>query len=64
MLYKIMFNPIYPLYVAVPVSYVPVPVVCDALVAHRYTYVRLLAADPRSTAGLLFPLNISVERSY
>ena len=25
-----------------------------ALVAHRYTYMRLLAAEPRSTAGLLF----------
>ena len=46
----------HPLYGALPVPYVPGRVTRGALVAHRYTYMRLLAAEPYSTASLLFPL--------
>ena len=31
----------------------PVRVTGGALVAHRYTYMRLLAAEPRTTAGFI-----------
>ena len=44
MLYKIRCNPLHPLYGVLPVPYVPVRV-------HTY---RLLAAEPRSLAGLIF----------
>ena len=54
MLYKIRCNPVHPLNGALPGPYVPVQVTRGALVAHRYTYARL-AAEPCSTAGLLFP---------
>ena len=47
MLYKIRCNPVHPLNGALPGPYVPVRVTRGALV-HR------LAAEPRSTAGLLF----------
>ena len=41
---------------ALPGPHVPVRVTRGALVAHRYTYVPgRLAAEPRSTAGLLVP---------
>ena len=45
MLYKIMCNQIHPLHGALPVPYVPV----------RVAHGNLVAAEPRSTAGLLFP---------
>ena len=51
MLYKIRSNPVHPLNNG---PYVPVRVTRGVLVAHRYT-LRRLAAEPRSTAGLLFP---------
>ena len=51
MLYKIRCNPMHPLYGALPVPYVPVWVTHGAVIAHRYT-MRLLAAEPRSIAGL------------
>ena len=54
MLYKIRCNPKHPLCGALPVPYVPVQVTRGALITHRYTF-RLPAAEPRSTAGLLFP---------
>ena len=38
MLYKIRCNPLYPLYGARPVSYVPVRVTRGMAIAHRYTY--------------------------
>ena len=38
MLYKIMCNPMHPLYGALPVPYMPVWVTRGAVIAHRYTY--------------------------
>ena len=57
MLYKIRCNPKHPLCGALPVPYVPVRVTRGALIAHWYTFAppRLPAAEPCSTAGLLFP---------
>ena len=52
-LYKIMCNPMHPLYGALPVPYVLVRVTRGAVIAHRYTYATP-AAEPRSIAGLLF----------
>ena len=52
MLYKIRCNPMYPLYGALPVPAVPVPVRRGALIAHWYC--SLLAAVPRSSAGPFF----------
>ena len=37
MLYKIRCNTMHPLYGALPVPYVPVPVTPSAMIAHRYT---------------------------
>ena len=54
MLYKIRCNPVHPLNGALPGPYVPARVTRGALVAHRYT-MHHLAAEPCSTAGLLFP---------
>ena len=54
MLFKIWCNPLHPLYGALPVPYVPVLVTRSAVIAHG-TILRLLAAEPRSIAGLLFP---------
>ena len=58
MLYKIRCNPVHPLNGALPGLYVSVRVTGGALVAHRYTrnlQYRTFAAEPCSTAGLLFP---------
>ena len=55
MLYKNRCNPVHPLNNALPGPYVPVRVTRGALVAHRYTARFYLTAEPRSTAGLLFP---------
>ena len=41
MLYKIRCNPLHPIYGALPVPYVPVPVTRGAVTAHRYTYANL-----------------------
>ena len=38
MQYKIRYNPIHPLYDALPVPYVPVRFTRGALIAHQYTY--------------------------
>ena len=54
MLYKIRCNPVHLLNGTLPGPYVPVRVTRGALVSHRYTMHRL-AAEPCSTAGLLFP---------
>ena len=62
MLYKIMCNPMHPLNDALPGSYVPVLVTRGALVARRYTYAPP-GEEPRSTAGLLFPPSVPLERS-
>ena len=63
MLYKIMCNPLHLLYGALPVPFMPVPVMCGALVAHRCTYA------PRSSLPNLavpqeiyFPLSVPVGR--
>ena len=50
MLYKIRCNPMHPLCGALPLPYVPVRVTR----AHIDSLMRLLAAEPRSIAGLLF----------
>ena len=63
LLYKIRCNPLHPLYGALPVSSVPVRVTRGAVIAYRYTIMRLLAAEPRHIARLLFPFSISVGRS-
>ena len=55
MLYTIRCNPVRPLNCDIPGPYVPVRVTCSALVAHRYTLIHCLAAEPCSTAGLIFP---------
>ena len=55
MLYKVRCNPMHPLCGALHVPSVPVRVTHGTLIAHRYTYSMCLpAAEPRSTAGLLF----------
>ena len=38
MLYKIMYNPLHPLYGALPVPYVPVLVTRGAVISYRYIY--------------------------
>ena len=55
MLYKIRWNRMPPLNGALPGLYVPVRVTRGARVTYRCTYMRCFAAEPRSTAGLLFP---------
>ena len=40
---------------ALPGPYVPVRVTRDTLVAHQHILMRRLAAEPRSTAGILIP---------
>ena len=57
MLYKIRCNSMHPLYDPLPVLYVPVLVISGALV------VRLLDAEPCSTAGLVITSQCLVERS-
>ena len=54
MLYKIRCPPMHPLYGALPVPYVMVQVT-RGTVMHIGTLMRLLAAEPSSIAGLLFP---------
>ena len=54
MLYKIRCNPMHPLYGALRVPYVPVRVTRGAG-SHIGSLMRLLAAEPRSIAGLLLP---------
>ena len=53
-LYKVRRNPMHPLNGALPGPYVPVRVTRGALVEHQ-TLIHRLAAEHRSTAGLLFP---------
>ena len=53
MLYNIRCNPVHPLNGAFPGPYVPVRVIRGALVSHG-TLMRLLAAEPGSSAELLF----------
>ena len=45
----------HPLNGALPGPYVPVLVTRGALVTYRYTLMHCLAAEPFSTAGILFP---------
>ena len=54
MLYKIRCNPIHPLNDVLSGPYVPVRVTRGSLVAHRI-FMRRLAAEPSSTAGLSLP---------
>ena len=57
-LHKMGCNPIYPLFCALHALYVPMWVTRGALVEYvcpPNAYIRLLAVDTRSTAGLLFP---------
>ena len=54
MLYKIKCNPMHPLNYALPGPYAPVRVTRGAF-SHIGILMRRLAAEPRSTLGLLFP---------
>ena len=63
MLHKIRCNPMHPVYGTLPVPYVTVRVTRVGLVAHRYTIMRLLAAEPRSSTGLHSGLSVPVELS-
>ena len=64
MLYRIRCNPMHPLNDSLPGPYVPVRVTRGAHVAHRYTNAPpRCAVEPRSTAGLLLPLSVPLERS-
>ena len=54
MLYKIWCNPVHPLNGALPLPYVPVRLHA-VLWSHIGTLMHRLAAEPCSTAGLLFP---------
>ena len=54
MLYKIRCNQMHPLYAALSVPYVPVRLHAEPW-SHTGTVMCLLAAEPRSIAGLLFP---------
>ena len=54
MLHKIKCNPMHPLNDSLPGPYMPVWVTRGALVTHWYL-MRHLSAEPRRTAGLLFP---------
>ena len=56
-LYKIMCNQTHRLYGALPVQYVSMRVSRSDPWSHIGIRMRLLAAEPRSTAGPLFPLN-------
>ena len=53
MLYKIRYNPMRSVYVAQPMLYMPVWDASGALLAHSI-FMRLFAAEPRSTPGHLF----------
>ena len=59
MLYKIRYNPMHPLYGALPVPYVPVRVRGGAVIAHRFTY-----APPRCRTSqyrrAFIPLSVSL----
>ena len=55
MLCKIRCNPMHPICGSLPVPYVALLAARGAVIAHWYTLMRLLAAQPRSIAGLLFP---------
>ena len=59
MLYKVRWNPMHPLYGALPVPHVPVPVTRCALVAHQYTYAppRCRTSQYRRTFN---PLSVSL----
>ena len=48
-------NPMHPLYDALPVPLVPLRLTRSAYISPIGTLIRLLAAEPRSIAGLLFP---------
>ena len=60
MLYKIRCNPLHPLYGALPVPYVPVRVTRGAF----GSLMCLLASEPRSIAGLLFPFQYLCEPGF
>ena len=54
-LFKIRYSPIHPLHGVLPVPYVLVRFTCVLwLIAHQHILMRLLAAESRRTAGLLF----------
>ena len=59
MLYKIRCNPMHPLSGTQPLPYFLARVTCDAVIDIG-TLMRLLAAEPQSTAGLLFFLSVSL----
>ena len=63
MLYKIICNPMHPVYGALPVPYVPERAKRGDLVAHQYILMRLLAEEPHSIVALLFPFSVHVVRS-
>ena len=64
MLYKIRCNPKHPFSGALPGPYVPCQSGLHAVLwSHIGFLMYLLAAEPRSTVGLLFRVGISPERS-
>ena len=60
MLYKIRYNPMHPLYDALPVPNVPVQVICGGVIAHRYIYAppRYRTSQSRKT---FIPLSVSLS---
>ena len=54
------FNPVHPLNGAQPGPYVPARVTRAVLWSHIGTLMHRLAAEPCSTAGLLFPFPVSL----
>ena len=59
MLYKIRCDQVHPLNGVLPGPYVPVRLHA-VLWSHIDSFMRLLAAEPRSTAGPFFPLSVSL----
>ena len=59
MLYKIMCNPIHPLYGALHLPYVPVHVTRCAVIAHRYTYAHLRCRTSQYRRTFI-PLSVSL----
>ena len=65
LLYKIRYNPTYPLNGALPGSYMPVLVTLGALVAHRYTYAppRCRTSQHGIRQDFCSPVSLPLERS-
>ena len=62
MLYKIRYNPMHPLYCALPESYVPVRVTRGAVVVHRCTYAPPRYRTSHVPQDFYFPFSIPMEQ--